>query len=262
MIRTALLLAAHGAGAQSAANRRVTALADHLAATMEFAAVVAAFHLGTPTYAEALDSLDATHAVVVPLMTSEGYYCQRVLRRGLARSRRLARVHTHITPALGTHPALSGLVARRIRQAVRAHQLEPRDTTIAVVGHGAVRHPESCAAAVALRDALRQRTPWARVEAAFLSSAPCVEEMLKQAAGRTLLVVPFLVGGGYHASIDIYRRLGVDSAAVAPTSAAVRQGRTVVLGTLGDDPAIGDLVRDLACAGQRALRARDRRTCA
>jgi sirohydrochlorin cobaltochelatase len=263
MIRSALLLAAHGAGDQSPANRSVSALARQLAATTAFDEVAAAFHLGWPTYAQALDELDATQIVVVPLMTSDGYYCQTVLRRGLSRSRRLGRVWVGITPALGTHPALAGLEARRAQQAMRDHELEPRETAVVVVGHGAVRHPRSRAATVALRDALRERRLCASVEAAFLSGAPCVEDVPEQTAGRSLVVIPFLMGGGYHARIDIRERLGVDCAATAgphPTSA--RDGRIVLLDPLGDDPAIGDLVRDLAAKGCQTLRARHRRTSA
>jgi sirohydrochlorin cobaltochelatase len=271
MMRSALILAAHGAGNGSAANRRLSALAQQLAVTTGFDEVAAAFHLGAPTYAEAVDELSATHVVVVPMMTSDGYYRRAVLPRGLSLSRRRDRVRVAITPALGTHPALPGLLARRVRDTLRDLVLEPRETAVVVVGHGAVRHPRSRAATVALCDALRVRSRCARVEAAFLSDAPRVEDVPRRVASPNLVAIPFLIGGGYHASVDIRQRLEVGPAATAapdrasecPAPQAHPTGRRIVLvDPLGDDPEVGELVADLAARGLAALLARYRRASA
>ncbi len=273
MTRSALILAAHGAGDASAANHRLRALAGQLATTTGFDEVAAAFHLGSPTYAQAVDDLSATHIVVVPFMTSDGYYRQTVLPKGLSRSRRHGRVRAAVTPALGTHPALPGLLVRRARRTMRSLALDPRETAIVVVGHGAVRHPRSRAATVALCDALRQQSLCANVEAAFLSDAPRVEDVPERVAGRNLIVIPFLMGGGYHASIDIRQRLGVDGTATAmspqslslatpPGSAHMRDRRIFLIDPLGDDPDVGNLVCDLATKGYQALLARCRRVSA
>ena len=81
-----LVLAAHGSNAQPLVNARIRELAETLESNGRFTRVLAAFHQGAPHFSKVLDQLPAGRTVVVPLMTSAGYYCDKVLPRELRRN--------------------------------------------------------------------------------------------------------------------------------------------------------------------------------
>jgi uroporphyrin-III C-methyltransferase len=223
----------------------VAARAEALARRGVADRVVAAFHQGSPGFASALDELDAEEVLVVPFFTSEGYYTRRVLPEALRQSARFDPRRVRQAPALGVHPAMAGLVADRAR-AVAAHYELPLDqTTVIVVGHGTRRHRQSRAATLALASALAERRIGAEVAAAFLDDAPPVEVALARAATPHVLVIPFLIGGGRHASGDLPQRLGL-AAGPAPCRLSAN-GRAVVLDApVGQDERLLDLIADLA----------------
>jgi sirohydrochlorin cobaltochelatase len=90
MNTTALILAAHGSRHEPSVNDQVRTLAGVVAARGSFDEVAVAFHQGRPPFDSVLDELTAQEIVVVPLMTSEGYYSDVVLPRELAKNRRFA----------------------------------------------------------------------------------------------------------------------------------------------------------------------------
>lgn len=207
--RLALVLAAHGCGVGSATNRLVKACARELARRVVCDRVVAAFHRGLPRFSAVLDDLDAHDIVVVPLMTSEGFYSRVVLPRELAKSSRLDSVRVHHTPPLGSHPEVSALVARRVQQRLAEFHLLPQETTLVVVGHGTKRHASSRNVTERLAKTLQAESLCGEVLHAFLDEQPFVESIHCRAGKSNLLVVPFLIGGGEHAVRDIPAALGL-----------------------------------------------------
>ena len=113
--RTALVLATHGSRTEPDVNRTMRTYAKQLAERTSFDEVLVAFHQGTPHFSQVLDRTNAEEIVILPVMTSNGYYCAEVLPRELAKNGRYGNVRLHQTAPLGVDPRVSGLVARRIK---------------------------------------------------------------------------------------------------------------------------------------------------
>ncbi|MCG8406334.1 MAG: hydroxymethylbilane synthase [Phycisphaerales bacterium] len=246
-MRTALILAAHGSGDGSAANQLVRSLAQQLDSDELFHEVKAAFNLGAPKFADALNDIRSDRVVIVPVMTSDGYFRDVILPRELARSRRFADVELHLTAPVGTHAGVADILARRAEDALGMFELDRHDTAVIIVGHGTERHGRSRAATISWRDVLEDKSIFARVEAAFLDESPRVED-LTDLAEKNLVVIPFLIGGGHHATRDIPVRMGLEPSAdgALPLAGSVDGRFVVCTDALGGDSALVGVIRDLA----------------
>jgi sirohydrochlorin ferrochelatase len=238
----ALVLAAHGS-TEPAVNEGILELARRAGRRLGKDEAIAAFHRGEPTFSNVLDGLRASAVVVVPLLQAEGYYCQKVLPAELAKNRRFGAVRLHQTRAVGVHPALDAVLERRVAELLVEHRLDR--PAIALVAHGTPRHRGSREAAAASAAELARRTGLS-TRAFFLDEDPPIDSIRDLAPGRDLIVVPLLIGAGRHATGDLVRRLG--GATPAPPRAG---GRMVVDRPLGLDPAIEEIVVDLARGGDR-----------
>jgi uroporphyrin-III C-methyltransferase len=255
----ALILAAHGSREEPLVNVQVRSQAKKLLEAGCFDEVAVAFHQGEPSFSRVLDTIAARHVTVVPFMTSAGHYSRVVLPRELAKSARFKEVVLRITEPVGTHPGLARLVEERGRRVLDLRGLTGRETTLAVVGHGTRRHPGSRKSAETLARALRERGEFAEVIEAFLDEEPGVESIPRMAGRSHVLVIPFLVGAGSHATRDIPRRLGLVLPAGTELPFAASDGkRTLVCDRpIGADPGVLQIVLDLA-AGSRRGAARGR----
>jgi len=207
--------------------------------------VAKAFHRGEPTFATVLDQLDAGEVTVVPVMTSDGYYCDMVLPRELAKNRRFARVRLRQTPPVGAHAGAIALVERRARRLILDHNLEAEDVCVAVVGHGTPRHPRSRLATVRLAEALQRMEMCGEVIYAFLDETPVVETILGRATQAVVIVIPFLISSGPHATVDIPARLGLQT---PPLHGRVGDRFVVCDAAIGTHPEMVDIIIDLATA--------------
>ncbi len=234
----ALVLAAHGSRREPAANALVRRLAESLRRQRLFHEVAVAFHHGEPAFHTVLDELAADEVTVVPLFTSAGHYTEVVLPEALARNRRYADVRLRQTPPVGTHPGVAPLVARRVTELLREGHAERHDAALLLVGHGTPRHPRSREATEQLADMLRRRRVAGQVVAAFLDEEPTVDTVMRQLRQETVLVVPFLIGGGGHALEDVPRLVGLHDA---------EAGRRVLVDMpVGSYPGLEEIVVDLA----------------
>jgi sirohydrochlorin cobaltochelatase len=258
----ALVLAAHGSDVEPSVNEQVRACAAAAGARGRFAEVAAAFHRGDPPFSRVLDQLVAHEAVVVPLMTSVGYYSDVVLPRALAKCATYATKRVQVTRPVGTHPRLRSLVAERVRRLMRRHGLAGNETTLALIGHGTPRHGRSRDATLDLANRLGADGLCAAVRVAFLDDDPPVETLLDELETPNVVVEPFLMSDGPHTTQDIPRRMGnamqnaecrVQNAGANADSRKVSAGagRVVIDSAVGTDPGMADLVIDLA---DRALR--------
>jgi len=242
--RTALVLAAHGSHHEARVNESIRAHADSLAAEGIFDEVLVAFHQGSPLYSEVLDQTSAKRVVVVPVMTSEGYYCDEVLPRELTATKPRSHGATKvvITMPVGTHPRLVDVVASRIAAWREEKKLPAEEVAVVVVGHGTRRNPRSRRATEILAEALRKSAVCDETLIAFLDEEPLIDGIAERISRPHVLVIPFLIGGGPHALYDIPRRMGV------------RAGGNVFVDTpIGEMPEIRSIIRDLAMSGLNAL---------
>jgi len=239
----ALVLAAHGSRHDPTANALVRRLAEALRGRRLFDEVAAAFHQGEPGFDTVLDELTADEVTVVPLLTSAGHYCEVVLPEALARNRRFGSVRLRQTPPVGTHPGLAPLVARRVTELLRERQLERENVALVLAGHGTRRHPKSRAATEQLADTLRRRRVAGDVAAAFLDDDPPLDRVTVAMQRPTVVVVPFLIGGGTHAVEDLPRLVGL---AADATEGRVGERRVLIDGPVGGYPGLEEIIVDLA----------------
>jgi uroporphyrin-III C-methyltransferase len=231
----ALVLAAHGSRLEPAANALVRRLAESLRGRRIFDEVAAAFHQGEPGFDTVLDELQSDEVTVVPVLTSAGYYSEVVLPEALARNRRHADVRLRQTPPVGTHAGIAPLIARRVTELLRESLIAREDVSLVLVGHGTPRHPASRTSTLQLADTLRRRRVAGEVLAGFLDDEPSVEETVAHTHHRTIVVVPFLIGGGAHTLEDLPALVGAPS------------GRSVLIDhPVGAYTGLDDIVLDLA----------------
>jgi sirohydrochlorin cobaltochelatase len=244
------VLAAHGSRAEPATNEQVRKYAQALASRTAFDEVAVAFHQGEPTFATVLDQLSADDVTVVPLLTSDGYYNDVVLPRELAKARRFPSVRMRQTQPAGTHPQITSLATKRIDHLLSAYELDPGDTSIAIVGHGTPRHSRSRCATVELADAVRARCRTAEVMPIFLDEPPTVESIFELTTRHQFILILFFIGDGAHATRDVPRRIGltVGEGDCPPFSGHVRDRFIVCDAAIGTDPGIIDILVDLATA--------------
>lgn len=241
-----LVLAAHGAGNESEANKRTQALARWVGERRKDLRVVCAFNLGTPTFAEVLDLHEAQESravcVVLPLMTSDGYFVKERLAGELAKNGVARSVDIKILGPVGLREEVTRTLIERTRVAMREARLTPDQTTIVVVGHGTRRSAASGASTDALALEIGKAIPAALSVSAFLDQDPLLEDLSATLTRRAdahpsnplerpnLLIVPFLLGGGGHALSDVPERLGVPGAVADGIGVTLREdGRGVVI---------------------------------
>jgi uroporphyrin-III C-methyltransferase len=242
----ALVIAAHGSRRDPAGNAMVRRLAESLRGRRLFDEVAVAFHHGEPGFGAVLDELTADETTVVPFFTSAGHFADVVLPEALARNIRYPLVRHRVTPPVGTHPGIAPLVARRITERLREAQLDRESVALVLVGHGTRRHPASRTATEQLAETLRRRRVAARVEAAFLDDDPPLERVAAAVRSPSVLVIPFLIGGGPHATEDIPSRLGLPLDGPTTRDTLLHGRRLLVDDAVGSYPGLDEIVLDLA----------------
>jgi sirohydrochlorin cobaltochelatase len=251
MSNTALVLAAHGSRHEPTVNAQTCAWAAQAAERTEFDEVAVAFHQGSPAYSEVLDSLAADEVTVVPVMTSAGYYSDVVLPRELARNRRFPHLTVRKTVPVGLHPDIPVLIANRANVLFDTYghpQISAQDCTLAIVGHGTPRHTASRNSTLSLAKQLRAMHSFGEVIALFLDDQPAVEQLLTLATRPNVLVIPFLIAAGPHATLDVPRRIGMSMHGMSgpPFVDSIGGKRILCDVPFGSYPGMIDLIIDLA----------------
>lgn len=256
IIRTMLVLAAHGSREEPDVNARIRGFAEQIRRRNLFDEVAVAFHQGLPPFSQVLDGTTADEVMVIPVMSSQGYYANVVLPREFARNPRFNEVSVSYAPAIGTHPELIELVARRFQETVIERGLDSAATTLALVGHGTRKHPRSRDSTQAAADALAARGVAGEVLCAFLDDDPPVETLLERVRTPNLSVEPFLISNAQHAARDIPRRLGfITQTGADPPFVHRTNGRLTICGAaLGADERIAEVILAVCREPLRAVR--------
>ncbi len=217
---TAIILAAHGAGDDSAVNKRLCEIAEVLARDADYAFAIAAFQLGTPSYTDAFARVENSHIIVVPVLTNDGYYRRVVLPRALLCAPRPKEQIVHIAQSIGTHPRFRSLAAASVQKLMATAGLFAHNTSVVVVGHGTKKHADSRLATQTLAKSLARQLDGLECYAAFLDAPPLLDDVPRLLTKSNVILLPHLIGGGYHANDDIQKRLGI---ALNPRSCRSKQ---------------------------------------
>ena len=247
----ALVLGAHGSLAAPNSNQPLYDLADSIAAKGIFAAVTPAFLNGDPLMVDFMGRLpaeDVSRVVIVPVMTSVGYYLQSVIPKQIAQNAQASDFEVYIAPVVGLHQKIAELVAARIDNAMAADDLEADDTTIVIVGHGTRRNANSCKSTYDLLNQLKTRRPSLKFDIAFLDQDPEAEAVAKSVSTKNTLIIPFLISRGPHTTVDIPEAFGLDAGpeVVFPNRKQTSDGVCVCDLPVGMYPEIAGLCVELA----------------
>jgi hydroxymethylbilane synthase len=254
-----LILAAHGSRHLPRVNRRIADWAAALARVTDFDQVAAAFHQGDPNFDTVIDRMDADDFTIVPVMTSRGYYADRVLPAALARNARYPKVVVRITEPVGPHPAMADLAATRLREIAKRFSLRLDGACAVIAGHGTPRHIRSRQATLELAERVRARVEVRAVRAAFIDDTPSIAEARDWAADGDLIVMPFMMAAGPHATVDIPTALGLgDLDSEFPICRTQAGARIVCDQPLGEHEAVRDIIHALATAAPAPARHRPR----
>ncbi len=196
-----VILAAHGAGDGSEANRRVLELADALRARRPGERFECAFWKGTPSFEDAARSSRGQDPVVVPIMASGGYYARRRLPEEWAKGDPSLSLIT--APPIGTLPAFSRVLATKVEVAVTDMMRRGLDPLVLLVAHGTPRVRSSGDAARRVRDELALALPETDVLTAFLDESPYLSDVASSLGDRAVVAAPLLMGGGPHVLVDL-----------------------------------------------------------
>ncbi len=196
-----VILAAHGAGDGSEANRALLELTDTLRVRRPDVRFGCAFWKGTPSFEDAARSLRGKRPVVVPIMASGGYYARQRLPEELAKGD--PSCSFIIAPPIGTLPAFSNILATRVGEAVKGMTARGLSPAVLLVGHGTPRVRSSADAAWRLRDELALTFPQTEILTAFLDGSPHLSDVADALGDRPLVAAPLLMGGGPHVLVDL-----------------------------------------------------------
>lgn len=241
-----IILAAHGAGNDSHANARVRTYAHDLESALVGARVTAAYNIGEPSHLNAMVSATRPHRIVVPLLTSDGYYNSR-LRRDVDKAFR-GDGQTVLLAPVGQSELVRASLLSLIERTIQEHQLVAGSCAIVVIGHGTLRHAESGSTTQVVAEHLAFATG-IPAYAAFLDAQPSVEHVVAGVSPDVdWIVVPFLFGGGDHTEQDVPARI----AAGNRRRGAVR-GRVIVVEPMGGLPVMSEVL-ERAVVGSRSSR--------
>ena len=249
----ALILGAHGSMAAVDSNQPLHDLAAAIAIKDIFATVTPAFLNGLPDMSDFVRLLpnEVQNIIVVPAMTSVGYYLQNVIPKRLAENPQHDQYNLFISPVIGMHQKIANLILQRVDQMLKDRNLDSGDTTIALIGHGTRRNANSSKSTYDLLQQLKDLRPELKYEIAFLDQDPEADAVAKAISTRHKIVVPFLISRGPHTTVDIPEAFGLPSGPDVkfPNAMTTDDGNVCICDLpIGMYPEIADLCIELAIA--------------
>ena len=247
-----LVLGAHGSEAAPDSNAPVDDLANKIAQLDLFAHVTPAYLMGQPNMEQVLSVVPTEKVVVVPLMTSSGYYLNSVIPKKLAANEGAVGKQWFISPVAGMHPKIAPLMVDRITACLSEHDLQESETTIALIGHGTRRNKLSGKSTFALFEKLKTAFPAARNRVAFLDQDPDATLVAASVLEGHTIVVPFLVSRGPHTTVDVPEAFGLPSGPQVQFPLAIEKKsrvgiqKTICESPLAYYPEMADIVIELA----------------
>lgn len=216
-----LILVAHGAVDTPRSNQPIHDLASAVQAVGDFASVTPAFLNGAPQVTHVLETIEAEHGIdcrrvlVVPIMTSQGYYLKKL--PGLfEQNRNFSQFDLHMTSVVGLHPQIPSLMFQRLQSQLDSLPDDHRDVEVIVIGHGTRRNSTSGQSTFDLVDQLANDLRnfdshrSIHVCAGFLDQDPELASVFEsRPSDAHVIALPFLVALGPHMTEDVPEALGL-----------------------------------------------------
>jgi sirohydrochlorin cobaltochelatase len=250
----ALVIAGHGSTVNPDSSSPTLAHARTIREAGIFAEVAVCFWKEEPGFHEVLRTVESPVVYVVPNFISEGYFTRTVIPREMGleghTTRRGGREIHYCDPA-GSHAAMTELLMRQA--AAVAPGVDPRATSLVIVGHGTGLDANSAEAAKIQAARIAGAGRYAEVLAAYMEEPPLIAEWDQIASRPNVVVVPFFISDGLHSYQDIPVLLGIreDIGPAASRSDVFLEnphrlrGRNLFYsGAVGSDPAFAEVILD------------------
>lgn len=238
-----LVIAAHGSSRHPGA-RPVHRHVEVLRQRGLFADVTPGFLKEPPFLRHVLEAVETPHSFVVPMVTGNGTITGTLIPAMIADAD--CKTNVHMCLPVGNHPMLANLMAERVGGVLTGHGLAAKDCALLLAAHGNARNPEVSEAARAVAVNLGRELGIASA-AAFIEEAPFIRGWPGLLDAENIIVLPFLVGGGFHCVEDLPGMLGLDALDETPSVAgpfAVHGRRLWCCPAVGNEAAIADIIVD------------------
>ncbi len=256
MSGVALVLAGHGSHISAETAGVVWAYVDRLRHLGVADEITACFWKEQPAFSQALESVAADEVVIVPVFTAQGYFTREVLpaEMGLAGPlTRRGKRRIHLTPTVGEHKLLDGIVDARLRETIARCGLQPGATAAAIIGHGTPRNRNSRAAAKAQANRLRALGWLNEVIAVYLDDEPAIPSVYDNTCSPNIIALPYFLAEGSHVTLDVPRALGLSP---GQTAESVNGRQVYYCQPVGADESICAVILQLARESGLALEPR------
>lgn len=239
----ALLLVGHGSSRLVTSRQATDRLAEAIRRRGLFAEVVACFWKEAPILS--LDLVKARTVYVVPNFAGEGSFTRRLIPERLGITGILSQVEGRrliYTEPVGCHPHLRDLLCLRAEALCRKNHIAPESAGLLIIGHGSRQPGGVSATPEAVAQTLRSKGRFAEVATAYLEQAPFVADWPQRVTAGQVIVAPWLVSEGMHASEDLPPHFGLRTPSGGPVSI---HGRTVwLMDGIGRDAEVVEMILD------------------
>ena len=164
--------------------------------------ITPAFLQGEPQMTQVLESLPEGDVVVIPVMTSNGYYLRKLPDK-FASNRNVDKFQLHLSPVFGMHAIIADEMKSLVANHLSNLNLKPEETTAVVIGHGTRRNKTSGESTYRLTKTLADQFPQLNCLTGFLDQDPTAEQIASEIKTPNTIILPFLISRGPHTTEDV-----------------------------------------------------------
>ncbi len=272
-----LIVVGHGATSNPDSERPVFQHAAEVRRRGIFGAVREAFWKQQPLVTSVAAEASTPRIVVVPMFVSEGYFTEEVIPEalgfkrqgedGFSRVQRRGEQTLYYSRPVGTHESMTKVILARatgiLEQFPFPRKTRMMETTLFIAGHGTDRNSNSRRAIEHQADVIHSQALFRMVRAIYMEEEPRIAECHLLATTRNIVVVPFFISDGLHATEDIPVLLGETHAAVQerlrvgqPTwrNPTERNGKLIWYAqSVGSEPLLAEVIIERASESLRSL---------
>lgn len=210
--QTRLILAVHGAESVAHSGEAAEYQALQIQGSGLFGAVQTAYLKKAPFLDEAVAQAKEPVIVILPFFTSAGYFTRDYIPKKLGLdgqlTRREGRCLIYGEPT-GMLPEVPAMIAQQVKTLIETHHLDPNNLQIMVVGHGTSKNPDSGHRTREISAYLESLRLGQYYHTCFIEMEPFLKDWKSSIYKETLIVVPFFISPGLHASVDIPTELKI-----------------------------------------------------
>ncbi|MGB2499277.1 MAG: CbiX/SirB N-terminal domain-containing protein [Mariniblastus sp.] len=213
-----IVLAAHGSTATENCNDPLHELAAAILQRQEKQScfspklwienITPAFLQGEPQMTQVLESLPQGDVIVIPVMTSEGYYLRKLPEK-FASNKNAEHFNFYLSSVFGMHAMIADEMKSLVANHLARFHLNPADTTVVVVGHGTRRNKTSGESTYRLTNTLAEHFPQLNCRTGFLDQDPDADRIASEITTPHTIILPFLISRGPHTTEDVPQAFGL-----------------------------------------------------